>query len=416
MKYNFFTPTVALFIPFIVSLFVATVAAVNNKLNLGIYGVLIGFVAPLLTHIEILDKNLIFIYLAVVTCSSIWLAFRKNWRVVNAISLVGVALYSFTTIDAHWMNSFIGFILFALCGLFFVVSILSVVNSKEDANTADMFVAVVNGLFLMMLVFTHIDEEFQSLVSALAMILFAFGSLFVFLKTRKPTFFFMYSLIAVAFLVFATAVELEGSALVFAFAVESASIAIMSYLITKNASVGLKMSRFMIVPLLMSLPSFVSYAWNNGVFHEDFFLIFVVGFLFVLVGAFFHLIFTEHPEQKQEGVSMHLFHITIGVSLFLALFWVALHAGMANTSVATTIALVTYTIIGISTYFKGSFAEKTGLKKFGATLLSLVVIRLLLVDVWNMPLAERIIVFVLVGVLFVSTAFIIKKKEKTSNL
>ena len=41
----------------------------------------------------------------------------------------------------------------------------------------------------------------------------------------------------------------------------------------------------------------------------------------------------------------------------------------------------------------------------------LVVAKLLLIDVWNMELALRIVTFVVIGILFVSTSFIGKSKR-----
>lgn len=414
IAYNFFTPTVALVIPFIVSLFVATVGATYNKLKIGLYAVLIGFSAPVFTHIDQLDHNLLYIYLAVVTSSCIWLAFRKNWRIVNAVSLIAVFFYSLPAMDAYWSNDFISFVLFALCGLFFVVSVTAVAYSKTEVDKSDVFVAIVNSLFLFLLIFSQIQEELQSIACAISMILFAFGSLFVFLKTKKPTFFYIYSVIAVAFLVVATAIELEGPALVFALAIESASVSIVSYLITRSASVGLRMSVLMVAPLALSLPSFFASNWRNAVFHDDFFIIAIVGFLFFTIGFFFYLMLLNAKDVEEGDKSIYTTHIIAGAVYYLALVWLVLHAGIANASVATTLALIIYTILGIGTYFKGDFSNHSALKYFGASLIALVVARLMLVDVWNMPLAQRILVFVLIGILFMSTAFIIKKKHDVS--
>jgi uncharacterized membrane protein len=66
------------------------------------------------------------------------------------------------------------------------------------------------------------------------------------------------------------------------------------------------------------------------------------------------------------------------------------------------------------TYFRGLFEGNSGLKKYGAVMLILVVIRLVLVDVWAMDLALRVVTFIVIGVMFISTAFISKSKKEES--
>jgi uncharacterized membrane protein len=75
---------------------------------------------------------------------------------------------------------------------------------------------------------------------------------------------------------------------------------------------------------------------------------------------------------------------------------------------------VIYTIIGIISYLYGLAIGKRVLQLYGGTLIGFVVGRLLLVDVWRMELAGRIVTFFLIGALLVSTAFLGKKKKGPS--
>jgi uncharacterized membrane protein len=74
------------------------------------------------------------------------------------------------------------------------------------------------------------------------------------------------------------------------------------------------------------------------------------------------------------------------------------------------IALLVYTIVGLITYFFGRVHGKKELGLYGGTLLGCVIARLLLVDVWNMPLANRVVTFFVVGILLMSTAFFSRGK------
>lgn len=409
--YNFFSPTVALLIPFIVGLYVATVAATYNQIKIGIYAVILGFLAPILTHTTHLDLNLLYIYLFITSCSCLWLAFRKDWGVINAISLTGVLMYSMHFLGSTDLNNFILTLLFALAFIYFLVSMTEIICAKKDVDSPNLFVAMVNGIFIFMLILVKIRPEFQSIFCAIWMVIFAFGSMLVFAKTGKKNFFYIYSLIAVALLGEATAFELSGPALTFAFAIESFAISIGSYLITKNTSVGLRMSSLMIIPGIMAIPALTTSPYYSGDMMTNFMIILIDGVLFISLGYFYSLMAKEKNEEEDK---LCTFHIIVGSLFLLRLIWLFLqNIFLSQASLYITTSLVIYTIIGIITYFRGTFSHKHAMRTFGAFLLGFVVVRLLIIDVWSMPLASRIIVFVLIGILFISTAFIIKKDKKT---
>jgi hypothetical protein len=60
------------------------------------------------------------------------------------------------------------------------------------------------------------------------------------------------------------------------------------------------------------------------------------------------------------------------------------------------------------------------LRNYGGLLIGFVILRLLLVDIWDMEIGGRVIVFILVGILLMSTAFISRRivsgfTEKVNN-
>ena len=77
------------------------------------------------------------------------------------------------------------------------------------------------------------------------------------------------------------------------------------------------------------------------------------------------------------------------------------------------VALLIYLITGLTLYIEGRSMGSQGLKIAGAALIAIVVGRLLLVEVWAMTITGRIIIFTIVGVVLISTAFI--KKLNTPN-
>jgi hypothetical protein len=163
----------------------------------------------------------------------------------------------------------------------------------------------------------------------------------------------------------------------------------------------------MIIPALLSLESFVSSSWSQGVLHDDFGVLSVMGLLLVGLGIFYY--FAEQKADTYNDVSnpkMYPGLLVGGTLYFLALIWLVPGALFINDGAAVLTSLVIYTIIGIFAYFTGLFQKIELLKYYGGILLLAVVLRLVLIDVWDMALAERIITFISIGVLFISTAFI----------
>ncbi|GIW65632.1 MAG: hypothetical protein KatS3mg094_151 [Candidatus Parcubacteria bacterium] len=101
----------------------------------------------------------------------------------------------------------------------------------------------------------------------------------------------------------------------------------------------------------------------------------------------------------------------IGSIYLYILLWLSLHAGINNDNIATGIALVIYTIIGLTAYLYGTSSQTRGLYIYGGSLIGAVVLRLLLVEVWKMQLEWRIVVFFSVGILLMSTVFFIKSRR-----
>lgn len=144
--------------------------------------------------------------------------------------------------------------------------------------------------------------------------------------------------------------------------------------------------------------------------HKDFFVLLVLGLTLLGLGAFFLWRVKEIEDKKPQRLNATL--LIAGSVYAYVLLWLSLHAGLLNNNTATTISLIIYTIIGLIAYFYGLTNKKKGLRLYGGVLVGFVVGRLLLVDVWNMESAGRIITFFLIGTLLVSTAFLAKKQSK----
>ena len=417
--YDFFNPTIALGIVFLVSAYVAATALQLQKKEIALYGLGIAFLAPILTDGSI-ETTLLFTYLAVVSLASIWLASVRGWGIINSAAIIGFGIFTLPRLVASpFLSSgdrtFILFTIFALGLVYFAVSVIGAIKNKTtDSNS--IVVAVVDSALIIFTTYQLVTPELQSLTLAAWMIVFAIGSYLTFTKTGKEKFFYLYSLVAILLLAIATSMELDGNSLLYAYAFESALISVAGYIITKRLDIGYTLSFLMAIPIFMSLPSLSSRDWNNGMFNESFMILLVVGALTCLLGWFYRKASQDLELQGVEGGEKFYMALSvIGSLFFLALIWKSAGAEILGSG-SVLLSLVIYTIIGIITYFTGLFRDINPMKYYGATLILLVVLRLILVDVWNMDLPIRVATFILIGVLFISTSFITKKTTEKEPL
>ena len=112
--------------------------------------------------------------------------------------------------------------------------------------------------------------------------------------------------------------------------------------------------------------------------------------------------------------------LLIVASLYVVAYLWCLSHSILTGEKAVTFALFIYTLVGLFLYQYGHKVGKIELRRAGQLLLAFVVLRLLLVDVWEMELWWRIVTFLGIGLLFIGTALLEKprkvEEDKTESL
>jgi cbb3-type cytochrome oxidase subunit 3 len=298
---------------------------------------------------------------------------------------------------------------------------------KEEEHTADLVSAVWIGAFLVPWIFIGIDRELQSLVLSAWAVLFASGAFICFVRTgnRKPL--FAYVAVGIFLLGTATARELEGAALTIAFTLEAGALTFLSYMLLRDRAVAIRTSILFALPAFLSLESIAKYPVHERIrqgydyfgastqqmtpiFHEHFFVLLLLALTLTLLGCIFMVLRTGANENADHATLAEV-SLVAGTCYGYVLLWLSLHEAFVADS-ATMMALVLYTLIGLTVYLYGRKNDHRGLRVYGGTLLGFVVGRLLLVEVWKMELTGRIITFFVIGTLLMSTAFFSKKKKE----
>lgn len=411
--YQFFTSGVVLALVFIISLYVTVTSAGHDDEKLAVYGVVVSLFAPYFSHSFGMDRITLFFYLFFASVAAIWVTVYKKWKSVTLVGLTGVFMYSLGYVFAGSVGSyeykyFLLWLGYGLSLVYMATNIWNMVQNALELDMEDLYISVINTIMILGFTTIIIPEIYQSLVLVVWMLVFALTGFFVFMKTRNEKLFYIHSGIAVLFLGIATAIELSGPTLVIAFAIESAILTVATYIITNNIKITEYMSLTIALPVMLSMQSVYSSAWRTSIFHSDFVVLVLMTVLLAVLGEFFRL----NDRGQSEGAKIHNVALATSSAYAFALVWLCSHTLIQDNDTAVFFSLFVYTIVGLGTHFYGLFNSHNTLRKYGMTVLVLVVLRLLLVDVWNMDLVLRVVTFIVLGAMFMSSAFISKKQNK----
>jgi len=412
--YDFFTPLSALIVMFLSTAFVALASVRYNNRALALASLILASIAPLLTNAPTTDYVGLFSYLFVVTLGAIWIVALTGRRELTTAALVMITLYSlphlasFTSADKGTLLLFA----YAFAAVFFLTNTAGILKLKDKEIIPDLVTAAGNGLFLLSWIMIAAQDEWKSLIISAWMIVFAVGAFLIFRITQRREPFYIYAGVGIAMLVAATSAELKGATLTIAYAIESGIISLIAYAILRDIKIAERISLLLIGPVILSVSSITSRAWLTSVIHKDFFVLLILALTLLGLGAFFlrRVKEVEDKEPKQLNVTL----LVVGSAYAYILLWLSLHAGLHNDNTAVMVSLVVYTIIGLICYFYGLANGGNGLRLYGGALVGFVVGRLILVDVWRMEIAGRIVTFFLIGALLVSTAFLGRKRQNKS--
>lgn len=408
--YEFFTPEIALGVMFLSVVFVALVAVKYRRQQLALAGLILGGIAPLLTNT---DPNVfgIFSYLLILVVGSLW--------VMYAIDAIALPLAAFFIVTAYGFPYLLGFmtggdsaiaLLFAFVFtiIFFVSNIVSILKRTDDeSRVVHLLLALGTGLYLTAWIAFAVDPEWRSLMDVAWALAFAFGAFVVYLRTSDRVPFYIYSAVALGLIAIATAAELSGPVLSIAYTVEVTALLIAGSVIFKDYSLINKIGGLYVGPIVLSLADMGARSWRDGFLHAEFFSLSIL-MLCLWISAV--VIYDRRPkDEEMTGDGATILGVMGGIYAVI-LCWLITHSVFPD-DLATGVSLFIYTASGIVMYVMGQAAGKPVLRVVGGTLVGLVVGRLLLVDVWAMALAGRIVTFFVIGILLISTAFITKMRK-----
>lgn len=167
----------------------------------------------------------------------------------------------------------------------------------------------------------------------------------------------------------------------------------------------------LVIPGLLLLESLPFGGWSTGVMSIDAIGVYVATTIIFLLGTSLlqHREMMETAEEKSIMQATATTLYIVGGLLTFSLVWIMSQTLFATEAIAVTIALFVYTVAGLIAYTYGRSYHHQSWKRVGIFLLSAVVLRLGLVDVWGMELVWKVVTFLGIGLLFIGAALVEKK-------
>ncbi|MFZ2149563.1 MAG: DUF2339 domain-containing protein [Minisyncoccia bacterium] len=414
--YQFFTPVSAVMFDFVIVAFVSFASYKFKLPQLAYIAQILAFVAPLLTAGQT-DAVFLFSYLLFISIATLFLAGITGWRKLIVFSLFFVGMYSVPYMGDFYFNSrysndapiilnfaYLFSMLYLLSGMF------AVIKKGVQEQETEIVLAVLNGLFLFMWIYNVAPAEWSSMIFAAWAVVFAFGSFTAFKFSSKLAPFYAYGSVAIAFIGAATSAELDGASLVIAFAMEALLILLCVLSLTKDTKAAGRAALVFIFPVVLSVSSMMSYANSAELWSADFFALLLVAVALISAGRILNHL--ETPNKEEGEINLGSMFIVLGTFYIGYILWQFIHISMrGEQDIATMITLIIFTIFGLLAYFSGLYGNDMARRTYGMALLAFVVIRLVFKDVWDMELFGRVVTFLAIGVLLMSTAFLTKRKK-----
>ena len=409
--YDFFTPASALVFMFIAIAYVAFVSVRYNREALAISSLLLGAIAPLLTFAPAPDITGLSLYLLALVVGTIWVVYRLKSSILTLLALGVVLLHTVPYIQASsYTDQLIGLLFsFVFTMIFLVTNIISILYSRTDqTEPVHYLTAMGTGSYLLLWIAGGAPTIWHTPLYLIWMLVFATVSFLVYIKTTNRTPFYIYGSIALGLLAAATASLFDGAVLTIVYAIELGALILLANNVVLNSLVARRLALLYIGIVVLSMQHLTFLSGYSSFSAADFSALLTVTISLALTG--YSLTKTKPDIATDDSVQPGLVLVSMALGYVLVIIWLTLHQNLPAGE-ATTISLVTYTIIGLTLYIQGRVHTMTSLILAGKIIIGGVVLRLLIIDVWQLAVSERIVVFFIIGILLISTAFL-KQKPK----
>jgi uncharacterized membrane protein len=332
-QFGLFGQTTAFVIMLLITAFAVVLSILYDKQELAIISLVGGFVAPFLVSNGSGNYITLFIYLIVLNCGLLIIAYKKGWRLLNLLSFIftitmfgsWLGTLSYETPAGTYKNGFLFASIFYL--LFFAINIAYNVSEKKKFIASDFGILLANtSLFFGAGIYCLNNMgamEYKGLFSASMGIFNLVVTYYLFRKQKMDTN-ILYLLIGITltFISITAPLQLEGNYITLFWASEAV---LLFWLFTKS-KINIIQYSSLLVWILMLISLFIDWFKMYTGFEATYLnIIFNKGFITTLFSAaatyIIYILSSKVPQnenQKRKAVPKNIFRIVAIVLLFLA--------------------------------------------------------------------------------------------------
>jgi len=406
--YNFFEPFTTLIVMLIVSMIVAVFSVIEKTKALAFSSLILGLLTPVLVSAD-LAAVAVLSYIAAVVAGTLWIVILTKWRNLTIVALLGTFLYSLEYI-LPWSSEEQVVFYFAIgfAVVFFGINIYTYLRDSIKSHASDIVVTLGTGFFLLVWILKSLESSMQSIVLLASAVVFGAVAYVLYRSTDSLAAFSGYLAVAITFLATATWFEFSGAVLTIVYSLEIFTlITLFSTFVMEKKETSRLLSLLYTVPVSLSFTQIFSPSWDTGILHVDAVALLILTAIFLLSAMHFY----EHVESGDDSeddqyVFTKMYAIAAAVYASV-LLWLSLHAvNSLSLDMATAIALLVFTVVGLYLYFRGKRDDHQFILYLGLIYVWGVIARLMFVEFWLMDTTGKIVTFLIIGGLLFATAFL----------
>ena len=429
--YNLIDPTTAFLSCVVVVIFNSIISTVYSAKPVAIVSLVLGYLAPLLVS----DSNNNFVgllgYILILNLSMLIITNSKGWRILQLVAMIGTSLYIF--LDSYQTSNVTIWILAGLFMAIFYFGTISAIIKTKTEQIFDIFNSVLATTFGFAIVNYIVIGDWRAVVMVIyAVLVFVVAvSVYNFNKSIGQKFVFIQLVSSLLALILATMTQI-GYNSIFSLVGIMLELTACQFLVNRLFGTTFKNSRILTYPLAIMtlLAGFWSFSNSNyftQIIWQD---IVAMAIFFILAAINTRIAFNDFDRSKKADYQwLGWVFGGFGISIFLRWVWVICEAifgkittisnynnynynnTFADYNIAHGVSLTIYILLGIIFLSTILPLRKTLQIKFGYSLITLAIIRLLTTEIWLMDNLARVVTFFIIGILLVLTTFINKKNN-----
>lgn len=425
----------ALLLMFLILSFSTFVSVRFDLKNIVRVNILFAAFLPLLAGMSISSENyqiFFMIYLLVVLLGTLWVVWFTRWRefilycLVMALfySTAITGYYSYTNAKLHAVTVILSFITILV---FFVTNTVGIVRQETEKRATKFILPSMVALGTVFLIgvwtnaiFYREDMKIGFLLFIWALV-FAFGSFVVTRLTQNKKAFYLYGSLSIALLGTATAYVLEGATLTLVLALEILALVVAAAKITEKSKIPTYLSFLYSLPVLMSIDQYDRlgrFAREKVTFLEklnaDFWSVTIVAVAVVfsafLISPLLKRDKEEEGEKSKNELAPTLFNFLAITAGILAFGWYVLFLNLLTSRDLATFITI-FTVVSLGLVLLNLNTKKKVYQIVGYILLTYGVL-MLFFGTGTLDVLYKVLIFALIGVLFIATELNKKKKSE----